>query len=197
MAARCWRRSACRCATDFAPFLQKVRDLNPEAVFVFVGAGMGGAVMKQFNERGLAKAGIRMIGTGDVVDDDILNGMGDVALGVTTSFPYSAAHPSALNKKFVEEFKGQQGRAPELRRRLWLRRHARDLRSAQEDRRQGGGDLLAAMKGQIFREPARPGLHRRQDARHRAKRVHPQVEKTGGELYNVEFAEQKDVRDPR
>ena len=51
--------------------------------------------MKQFAERGLDKAGIKLIATGDVTDDDSLNAMGDVALGVVTSHHYSAAHPSA------------------------------------------------------------------------------------------------------
>ena len=48
--------------------------------------------MKQFDDRGLKQAGIRMIGTGDVVDDDMLESMGAPALGVVTSFHYSAAH---------------------------------------------------------------------------------------------------------
>ncbi len=86
---------------DFAPFLQKVRDLKPDALFVFVPSGAGAAVMKQFLERGMDKAGIKLIGTGDVTDDDQLNDMGDGALGVVTSHHYSAAHPSALNKMFV------------------------------------------------------------------------------------------------
>ena len=75
---------------DFAPFLQKVRDLKPDALFVFVPSGAGAAVMKQFLERGMDKAGIRLIGTGDITDDDQINDMGDGALGVVTSHHYSA-----------------------------------------------------------------------------------------------------------
>ena len=82
---------------DFAPFLQKVADLKPDAVFVFLPSGQGAAFMKQFGERGLDKSGIRLIATGDVTDDDQLNDMGDVALGVVNSHHYSAAHPSATN----------------------------------------------------------------------------------------------------
>ena len=63
---------------DFAPFLQKVRDAKPDALFVFVPSGAGAAFMKQFAERGMDKAGIRLIATGDVTDDDQLNDMGDV-----------------------------------------------------------------------------------------------------------------------
>src|SRR5215213_7901308 len=94
---------------DFAPFLQKVRDAKPDALFTFVPSGAGAALMKQFAERGLDKAGIKLIGTGDVTDDDILNSMGEVAVGVVTSHHYSAAHPSAVNRKFVEAFTKANG----------------------------------------------------------------------------------------
>jgi branched-chain amino acid transport system substrate-binding protein len=98
---------------DFAPFLQKVRDLKPDALFVFVPSGAGAAVMKQFLERGMDKAGVKLIATGDVTDDDQLNDMGDGALNVVTSHHYSAAHPSAVNKKFVEAFqKANKGMRP-------------------------------------------------------------------------------------
>jgi branched-chain amino acid transport system substrate-binding protein len=70
---------------DFAPVLQKVRDAKPDALFVFLPSGQGAQFMKQFGERGLDKAGIRLIATGDVTDDDQLNDMGDVALGVVTT----------------------------------------------------------------------------------------------------------------
>ena len=83
---------------DFAPALQKVLDAKPDALFVFLPSGQGAAFMKQFAERGLDKSGIRLIATGDVTDDDQLNDMGDVALGVVNSHHYSAAHPSATNK---------------------------------------------------------------------------------------------------
>src|SRR3984957_10518332 len=45
---------------DFAPFLQRVKDDAPDAVFVFVPSGAGAAFMKQFAERDLAKTGIKM-----------------------------------------------------------------------------------------------------------------------------------------
>src|SRR3979490_2780976 len=90
---------------DFAPFLQRMKDSKPDAVFVFVPAGQGGNFMKQYAERGLDKSGIKVIGPGDVMDDDLLNGMGDAALGAVTAHLYSAAHPSAMNKDFVAAYK--------------------------------------------------------------------------------------------
>jgi branched-chain amino acid transport system substrate-binding protein len=98
---------------DFAPFLQRVKDAKPDALFVFVPSGQGTAVMKQFQDRGLGAAGIALIGTGDVVDDDILDAIGAPALGVVTSFHYSAAHPSAENKAYVDAFmKANNGMRP-------------------------------------------------------------------------------------
>jgi len=89
---------------DYAPFLQRAKDAKPDALFVFVPSGEGSAVMKQFSDRGLKEAGIRMIGTGDVVDDDLLESMGAVAVGVVTSFHYSAAHKSPENQMYVDAF---------------------------------------------------------------------------------------------
>jgi branched-chain amino acid transport system substrate-binding protein len=182
---------------DFAPFLQKVRDLKPDAVYVFVPSGIGAALMKQFAERGLDKSGIRLIGTGDITDDDILNGMGDVALGVVTSHHYSASHNSALNKKFVEAFgKANQGLRPNF-----MAVGAYDgmrviLEAAKATKGVGGQALLDAMKGQIFESPRGPMFI---DAQTRDV-VHNiyirKVEKVNGQLYNQEFATIKDVKDP-
>jgi branched-chain amino acid transport system substrate-binding protein len=79
---------------DFAPFLQRARDANPQAIFVFVPSVQGGTFAKQFVERGLDKAGIKLIGPGDVTDDELLPTMGDAILGAVTAHFYSAAHPS-------------------------------------------------------------------------------------------------------
>ena len=183
---------------DFAPFLQKVRDLSPDALFVFVPSGIGGQVMNQFNERGLAKAGIRMIGTGDVVDDDILNSMGDTALGIVTSYPYSTAHPSATNKKFVEAFKAaNKGLRPNAVAVFGYDGMRVIYEALKKTNGKGGGDaLLAGMKGQIFESP-RGQIYIDANTRDIVQSVYiRKVEKVNGELYNVEFQEHKDVRDP-
>ena len=87
---------------DYGPFLQRAKDSKADALFVFVPSGEGLAVMKQFEERGLKQAGMRMIGPGDVVDDDLLESMGAPAAGVITSFHYSAAHESPENRAYVD-----------------------------------------------------------------------------------------------
>jgi branched-chain amino acid transport system substrate-binding protein len=183
---------------DFAPFLQKVRDNKPDALFVFVPSGAGAAVMKQFLERGLDKAGIRLIGTGDVTDDDQLNDMGDGALGVVTSHHYSAAHPSAMNKKFVEAFsKANKGLRPNFMAVGGYDGMRVIYEALKTSKGQGGGDaLLEAMKGQLFESP-RGKIFIDAQTRDVVQDVYlRKVEKKDGQLYNVEFDVIKDVKDP-
>jgi branched-chain amino acid transport system substrate-binding protein len=94
---------------DFAPFLQHARDLQPDTLFVFVPAGQAAAFARQFSERGLDKSGIRLIGPGDIVDDDDLPTMGDALIGVVTAGMYSAAHPSQLNRDYASAYKKATG----------------------------------------------------------------------------------------
>jgi branched-chain amino acid transport system substrate-binding protein len=182
---------------DFAPFLQKVRDAKPDALFAFVPSGAGSALMKQFAERGLDKAGIRMIAEGSVTDDDILNSMGEVAMGVVSSHHYSANHNSALNKKFVEAFgKANGGLRPNFMA-VGGYDGMRVIYEAAKTTKGGSGEaLLTAMKGQIFESPRGPMFI---DAQTRDV-VHNvyirKVEKVGGELHNVEFSTITDVKDP-
>ena len=183
---------------DFAPFLQKVRDGKPDALFVFVPSGAGAAVMKQFLERGMDKAGIRLIATGDVTDDDQLNDMGDGALGVVTSHHYSAAHPSALNKKFVEAFsKANKGLRPNFMAVGGYDGMRVIYEALKTSKGQGGGDaLLAAMKGQVFESP-RGKIFIDAQTRDVVQDVYlRKVERQNGQLYNVEFDVIKDVKDP-
>jgi branched-chain amino acid transport system substrate-binding protein len=138
---------------DFAPVLQKVRDAKPDALFVFLPSGQGAQFMKQFGERGLDKAGIKLIGTGDITDDDQLNDMGDVALGVVTTQHYSAAHPSPMNKKFVADFQAMHKFRPNFMA-VGGWDGLRLIYNALNATKGAGGDaLLAAMKGQLFESP--------------------------------------------
>ena len=183
---------------DFAPFLQKVRDAKPDALFVFVPSGAGAAVMKQFLERGLDKAGIKLIATGDVTDDDQLNDMGDGALGVVTSHHYSAAHPSPLNKKFVEAFeKANKGLRPNFMAVGGYDGMRVIYEALKTTKGAGGGDaLLAAMKGQVFESP-RGKVFIDAQTRDIVQDVYlRKVERVNGQLYNVEFDVIKDVKDP-
>jgi branched-chain amino acid transport system substrate-binding protein len=182
---------------DFAPFLQKVRDAKPDALFAFVPAGQGSALMKQFAERGLDKAGIRLIAEGSVTDDDIVNGMGEVALGVVTSHHYSAAHNSPANKKFVEAFgKANNGLRPNFMA-VGAYDGMRVIYEAAKATKGGSGEaLLNAMKGQIFESPRGP-MYIDAQTRDVVHNIYiRKVEKKDGQLWNTEFETVKDVKDP-
>ena len=160
---------------DFAPFLQRAADAKPDAIFVFVPSGQGGAFVKQFVERGLDKAGVKLIGPGDVTDDDLLNGMGDQVIGTVTAHFYSAAHPSATNKAFVEAFKKAAGFRPNFMAvggydGMHLIYEALKKTGGKAD----GDSLIAAMKGHEMGEPARPDLDRSRYPRHHPEHLHPQ-----------------------
>src|SRR5712692_7008553 len=178
---------------DFAPFLQRMKDAKPDAMFVFVPAGQGGNFMKQYAERGLDKSGIKVIGPGDVMDDDLLNGMGDAALGTVTAHLYSAAHPSAMNKEFVAAKKKAFGTRPGF-----MAVSGYDgIHLIYEALKKTGGQtdddaLVEAMKGKSPRGPISIDPETRDIVQNIYIR---KVEKVDGELYNVEFQTFEAVKD--
>jgi branched-chain amino acid transport system substrate-binding protein len=90
---------------DFAPFLQRARDSAPDTLFVFVPAPQAAVLSKQFVERGLDKAGIRLIGPGDITDDEELPGMSDAMIGTATAGFYSPDHPTLINRDYLAAFR--------------------------------------------------------------------------------------------
>ncbi|HWI12388.1 MAG TPA: ABC transporter substrate-binding protein [Burkholderiaceae bacterium] len=186
-------------APDFAPVLQKVIDVKPDALFVFLPSGQGAAFMKQFAERGLDKSGVRLIATGDVTDDDQLNDMGDVAIGVVNSHHYSAAHPSAANKKFVAAFEAANKFRPNFMA-VGGYDGMRVIYKALEATKGAGGEaLLEAMKGQVFESPRGP-VYIDGQTRDIVQDVYirkvERVPAMNNGLYNVEFDVIKAVKDP-
>jgi branched-chain amino acid transport system substrate-binding protein len=182
---------------DFVPYLQRARDASPEAVFVFVPSGQGDSFAKQFAEVGLDRAGIKLIGTGDVADDDLLPKMSDAMLGAVTAHYYSAAHPSPTNRAFVEEFRRQYGYRPNF---MAVSGYDGMQLIYQALRRTGGaadGDaLLAAMKGLSWESPRGP-ISIDPDTRDVVHDIYlRKVERVDGELYSVEFAKSAAVKNP-
>jgi branched-chain amino acid transport system substrate-binding protein len=182
---------------DFAPFLQRARDAAPDAIFIFVPSGQGAALVRQFAERGLDKAGIKIIGPGDVMDDDQLNGMGDVVLGTITAHMYSAAHPSEKNKAFVAAFQKANNFRPNFMAvggydGMHLIYEALKKTNGDTD----GDKLIAAMKGMSWESPRGP-ISIDPDTRDIVQNIYiRKVERVNGELYNVEFSTFEAVKDP-
>ncbi len=181
---------------DFAPILQKVRDLKPDALFVFLPSGQGAPFMKQFIERGLDKQGIRLIGSGEITDDDQLAEIGDVALGVITAHHYSAAHPSAINKKFVADFQAMHKFRPNFMAvGGWdgMRLITNGLNATKGA---GGEALMSAMKGQVWESP-RGQVYIDAQSRDIVLDMYiRKVERRDGQLWNIEFDAIMALKDP-
>jgi branched-chain amino acid transport system substrate-binding protein len=183
---------------DFAPFLQRTRDASPEAIFVFVPAGQAAALMKQFAERGMAASGIKLYGAGDITDDEVLNGMGDVTLGVITAYHYSADHQSDQNKKFVDAFKKANNG---LRPNFFGVAGYDGMHLISEVLKKTGGradaeSFVSAANGMRWESPRGP-MSIDPDTRDVIHNIYlRKVERKNGELYNVEFETVPDVKDP-
>lgn len=183
---------------DFAPFLQRVSEAKPDAILGFVPAGVGPIFMRQFVERGLDKSGIKFIAEGSLTEDDIINQIGDAALGIITSHHYSAAHDSPENKAFVAEFKkANGGMRPNL-----MAAQAYDamhLIYAALEKTKGATDgdaLVAAMKGMSWISPRGP-VTVDPETREMIQNIYiRKVERKDGELYNLEFETVPDFKDP-
>jgi len=183
---------------DFAPFLQRARDAKPDAVFIFVPAGQGAIFVRQFLERGLDKAGIKIIGPGDVTDDDVLNGMGDQVIGTVTAHTYSAYHPSPMNKEYVAALRAANNgmRANFMSVGGYDGMHLIYEALKKTNGATGGDALVAAMKGMSFESPRGP-ISIDPETRDIIQNVYMRkVEKVEGELYNVEFETFPNVKDP-
>jgi branched-chain amino acid transport system substrate-binding protein len=182
---------------DFSPFLQKVADAKPDALLAFVPSGVGAQFMKQFVERGLDKSGIRLLAEGSVTDDDLLNNIGDVALGAITTHHYSAAHDSPENKAFVEAFKKAN---PNMRPNFMAVGGYDGMHLIYEGLKKtngaGGQALIDAMKGMSWTSPRGP-VSIDPQTRDIVQNIYVRkVERVNGELYNVEFATIANVKDP-
>lgn len=184
---------------DFAPYLQKVKDTKPDAVFLFVPAGEAGiAFMKGFQERGLAAAGIRLIATGDLTDEDVLDAIGDPALGVINSFHYSEAHKSPENQAYVAAYSKAY---PKDRPNFMSVGGYDGMRLIAEALKKTGGDasgdkFIEAAKGLKWMSPRGP-VSIDPATRDIVQNVYiRKVTKVAGRLQNVEFDQVNDFKDP-
>ncbi len=183
---------------DFSPFLQRIKDAKPEAAFIFVPSGQGAAIMKQFQDRGLKEAGIKLIGTGDILDDDLLESIGPSALGAITSHHYSAAHDSPENKAYVDAFmKANPGMRPNF-----MSINGYDgMHVIYEMLKKTGGNgtgeqLVDAARGLKWLSPRGP-ISIDPQTRDVVQNIYiRRCEMKDGKLWNIEFDKIENVKDP-
>jgi branched-chain amino acid transport system substrate-binding protein len=183
---------------DFAPFLQRARDAAPQAIFVFIPSVQAGTFAKQFVERGLDKAGIKLMGPGDLTDDELLPNMGDAMLGAVTAHFYSAAHPSRINAGFVDAYRKQtNARANFMAVSGYDGMHLIYQALAKTNGATEGAALIAAMKGFAWESPRGPMSIDPQTGDVIHDIYIRKVDRMEGELHNVEFARFGAVKDIR
>jgi len=184
---------------EFSAFLQRIKDARPQALFIFLPQGeQPVAVMKGFAERELDKAGIKLIATGDVTEDSLIEAMGDAPLGVVTTHQYSVAHDSAQNRAFLKAYADISAGRPNF-----MAVGGWDGMAAIYEviKRLGGkidGDkAMEVLKGMKIDSPRGPIMI---DAATRdvvqtiyVRRVERLKD---GKLYNVEFDQVQNVKDP-
>jgi branched-chain amino acid transport system substrate-binding protein len=183
---------------DFAPFLQRAADTKPDALFLFVPGPQAGPLMRQVVDRGLTKGGIKIIGPGDITEDEQLVSMDESVIGVITSHFYSTSHNSDLNKRFVEAYKkaNNNARPNFIGVGGWDGMHAiyEALKKTNGDT--NGDKLMGALKGLEWESP-RGKMSIDANTRDVVQDVYiRRVERRDGELFNIEFDVVRQVKDP-
>ncbi len=182
---------------DFAPFLQRARDLKPDTLFVLVPNNQAGPLVTQFLERGMDKSGIRLISTGDLTPDDDLPNMTDAMVGLVTAHHYSALHDSVVNKAFVAAFRKAYGGRPAFHAVAGYDAMQLFFQALEKTAGNINGDaLMAAMKGMVWESPRGPITIDPETRDIVQNEYIRKVEKVNGEMYNVEFATIQAVKDP-
>ena len=182
---------------DFAPFLQRARDLKPDTLFVLVPNNQAGPLVTQFLERGMDKSGIRLISTGDLTPDDDLPNMTDAMVGLVTAHHYSALHDFAVNRAFVAAFRKAYGGRPAFHAVAGYDAMQLFFEALKKTGGSADGDaLMAAMKGMNWESPRGPIIIDPETRDIIQNEYIRKVDKVNGEMYNVEFATIEAVKDP-
>jgi branched-chain amino acid transport system substrate-binding protein len=182
---------------DFSAFVQRAKDLNPEAVFIFIpGGAQPIAITKAFQERGFPAD--KILAQGEIVmDDNALKSMGDAAVGIRTVFHYSWEHKSAANEAFVKAYRAEFNRSPDVFSiGAWDGMHLIYEALKKTGGKADGDSLITAAKGMKWESPRGP-ISIDPDTRDVVQNVYVRkVEKVGGGTQNVEIDTIPNVKDP-
>ena len=183
---------------DFAPYLQRAKDANPEAIFVFVpGGAQPAAFAKALKDVGIDTSKTKVLGQGEITEENALASMGDAGLGIITSFHYDYNHDSKENKEYVKAFNDAFKRNPDF----FATGGYDGMHLIYEAVKKTGGktdpeSLLAAAKGMAWESPRGP-VSIDPETRDIVQTIYiRRVEKVGGQLRNVEFEKIPNVKDP-
>ena len=183
---------------DFSAFVQRAKDMNPEAIFVFVpGGSQSPAIAKALADRGIDPRKTKVMSQMELADEQALKSMGDTALGIITSAHYDYNLASARNKEFVAAYNAAFKRNPDF----FSVGGYDGMHLIYEALKKTGGNtdgdaLIAAAKGMAWQSPRGP-MSIDPATRDVVQTVYlRRVEKVGDALRNVEFDKIENVKDP-
>jgi len=183
---------------DFFPFVQRAKDLNPEAIYVFIpGGAQPGAFGKALTELGIDAKKTKVLGQGEITDENALKVMGDAGLGMITAFHYDYNHKSKENTEFVAAYRAANGRNPDIYSiGGWDGMHLIYEALKKAGGKSDGDSLVTAAKGMKWESPRGP-IEIDPDTRDIIQTVYiRRVEKVAGHLLNVEIDKVERVKDP-
>jgi branched-chain amino acid transport system substrate-binding protein len=183
---------------DFSAFVQRAKDLNPESIFVFIpGGAQPAALGKAFAERGIDSNKIKLLSTGEPVDEQALKSMGDIAIGRISAWHYDYNLNNPTNKAFVAAFNAEFKRNPDF----FAVGGYDGMHLIYESLKKTGGKtdgaaLIAAAKGMKWVSPRGP-ISIDPETRDVVETIYiRRVQKVGSNLVNVEFDKVENVKDP-
>jgi branched-chain amino acid transport system substrate-binding protein len=183
---------------DFSAYVQAAKDKNPESIFIFIpGGAQPAALGKAFAERGVDPSKIKILSTGEPVDDPALKALGDLALGRISAWHYDHNLPSKLNRDFVAAFNKAYGRNPDF----FAAGGYDGMHVIYEALKKTGGKtdaeaLVNAAKGMAWESPRGP-MSIDPATRDVVQTVYiRKVEKVDGKIVNVAFDKYEKVKDP-
>ena len=183
---------------DFSAFVQRAKDLNPESIFVFVpGGAQPAALGKAFAERGMDPKKIKILSTGEPVDETAIKSLGDLALGRLSAWHYDYNHKSKMNADFVKAFNAEFKRNPDFFAVGGYDGMHLIYEALKKTKGNADGDaLIAAAKGMNWESPRGP-ISIDPATRDIVQNVYiRRVEKVGNNIVNVEFDKVENVKDP-
>jgi branched-chain amino acid transport system substrate-binding protein len=183
---------------DFSSFVQRAKDTNPEAIFIFVPGGtQPAAIGKALANRGITPQNTKILGQGEITFEDALKSMGDDAIGIITGFHYDPNHNSPMNKEFVAAYNKAFGRDPDIYSiGGYDGMHLIYAALAKTGGKADGQSLVDAAKGMAWESPRGP-ISIDPETRDIVQTIYiRRAEKVDGKVVNVEFDKVPDVKDP-
>jgi len=161
------------------------------------GGAQPAAIGKAFAERGLDPNKIKILSTGEPVDETAIKSMGDIALGRISAWHYDYNHKSKINEAFVNAFNAEFKRNPDFFAvggydGMHLIYEALKKTGGKAD----GDSLIAAAKGMKWESPRGP-VSIDPETRDVVQTVYiRKVQKVGGNIVNVDIDKVENVKDP-